>query len=123
MLFVIFHVQGLATETSLLASDSFINKLTMSSGGSSDERIEPETLSEFTSITLTTLSTSMGANAEGVFFFFVFKTFCSHWAFLEKNLTQILLANAGFFFLLESEKIGCLDSKHYMLPKGRKQKV
>ena len=97
MLFVIFHVQGLATETSLLASDSFINKLTMSSGGSSDERIEPETLSEFTSITLTTLSTSMGANAEGVFFF-VFKTFCSHWAFLEKNLTQILLANAGFFF-------------------------
>ena len=71
MRFVIFHVQGLATETSLLASDSFINKLTMSSGGSSDERIEPETLSEFTSITLTTLSTSMGANAEGVFFLFL----------------------------------------------------
>ena len=48
-----------------MASDNFIKKLTMSSSGSSDERIEPETLNEFTSITLTTLSSSMGANAQG----------------------------------------------------------
>ena len=98
MLFVICHVQGLATETSLLASDSFINKLTMSSGGSSDERIEPETLSEFTSITLTTLSTSMGANAEGVLFFFVFKTFCSHWPFLEKKIDPNFISKRRIFF-------------------------